>query len=193
MSNRARPPSSIQRAVLSSAASVASHQRGITLILVLIFIVSLSLIAAVGMRNVGTGERVVANERDRSLAFQGAESAGREAVAKISDGSVTAMTTGLYTAPLPRGGNAEFWRTTSSLATDVCASTNPAKRFDWANCAAPAANAYGNSVVPRFVVETLPPVVISPTITEQWYRVTSRASGGSNQADVILQIMFKTP
>jgi type IV pilus assembly protein PilX len=169
------------------------RQHGITLILVLIFIVSLSLIAAVGMRNVGTGERVVANERDRALSFQGAESAGREAVAKITDGSVTAMTTGLYTAPLPRGGNAEFWRTTSSLAVDACASTDATKRFDWTNCAAQASNTYGNSVAPLYVVETLPPVVISPTITEQWYRVTSRASGGSNQADVILQLMFKNP
>lgn len=170
-----------------------NRQRGITLILVLIFIVSLSLIAAVGMRNVGTGERVVANERDRSLAFQGAESAGREAVAKITDGTVTALATGNYTAPLPRGGNAEFWRTTSSLDVDTCASTDVTKRFNWTDCAAPASNTYGNSEAPRYVVETLPPVVISPTITEQWYRVTSRASGGSNQADVILQLMFKTP
>lgn len=169
------------------------RQRGITLILVLIFIVSLSLIAAVGMRNVGTGERVVANERDRSLAFQGAESAGREAVAKITDGTVTALATGNYTAPLPRGGNAEFWRTTSSLDMDVCASTDITKRFDWSTCAAPASSNYGNSVAPRYVVETLPPLVISATITEQWYRITSRASGGSNQADVILQLMFKTP
>ena len=171
----------------------AHQQRGITLILVLIFIVSLSLVAAVGMRNVGTGERVVANERDRALAFQGAESAGREAVAKITDGSVTAMTTGRYAAPLPRGGNAEFWRTTSSLAVDTCASTDATKRFNWTNCAAPASNTYGNSVAPLYVVETLPPAVISATITEQWYRVTSRASGGSNQADVILQLMFRTP
>ena len=48
-------------------------------------------------------------------------------------------------------------------------------------------------VAPLYVVETLPPAVISATITEQWYRVTSRASGGSNQADVILQLMFRTP
>ena len=170
-----------------------NQQRGVTLILVLIFIVSLSLIAAVGMRNVGTGERVVANERDRSLAFQGAESAGREAVSKITDGTVTALATGHYTAPLPRGGNAEFWRTTSSLDVDTCASTDATKRFNWTDCAAPASNTYGNNEAPRYVVETLPPVVISPTITEQWFRVTSRASGGSNQADVILQLMFRNP
>lgn len=170
-----------------------NRQLGVTLILVLIFIVSLSLIAAVGIRNVGTGERVVANERDRSLAFQGAESAGREAVSKITDGTVTALATGHYTAPLPRGGNAEFWRTTSSLDVDTCASSDVTKRFNWTDCAAPASNTYGNSQAPLYVVEALPPAVISPTITEQWYRVTSRASGGSNQADVILQLMFKNP
>ena len=82
---------------------------------------------------------------------------------------------------------------TLDLAVDTCASTDATKRFDWTNCAAPASNTYGNSVAPLYVVETLPPAVISATITEQWYRVTSRASGGSNQADVILQIMFRTP
>jgi Tfp pilus assembly protein PilX len=178
---------------ISQLVYAAPRQQGITLILVLIFIVSLSLIAAVGMRNVGTGERIVANERDRALSFQGAESAGREAVAKITDGTVTVMGTGFYATPLLHGGNAEFWRTTSSLAVGACASIVTTERFDWDNCAAPASNTYGNSVIPRYVVETLPPVVISPTITEQWYRVTTRASGGSNQADVILQLMFRNP
>jgi type IV pilus assembly protein PilX len=170
------------------------HQRGITLVLVLIFIVSLSLIAAVGMRNVSMGERVVANERDRSRAFQGAESAGREAVAKISGGTASVLASGYYTAPLARGGNAEFWRTTSNLTADAtCAFTDTTKRFDWGSCAASAASAYGNSTSPQYVIEKLPNVVVSPTITEQWYRVTSHASGGSNEADVILQLMFTTP
>ena len=171
--------------------SFQKEQHGITLILVLIFIVSLSLIAAVGMRNVSTGERVVANERDRSLAFQGAESAGREAVAKITAG--TFPTTGYYTQAkkLNRGGNAEFWRTTSDQVADTtCAFTDVTKRFDWANCATAADSDYGNSVNPRYVIEELPDVVVSATVTEKWYRITSRAAGGSNEADVILQIMF---
>lgn len=178
-------------------------QRGITLILVLIFIVSLSLIAAVGMRNVNTGERTVANERDRALAFQGAESAGREAVAKITAGSFPAS--GYYTqaTKLNRGGNAEYWRTTSSLLAEkdikdpVVACTpsilnDTARRFDWINCAIVADSDYGNSVNPRYVIEELPDVVVSATVTEKWYRITSRAAGGSNEADVILQIMFTT-
>ncbi len=167
------------------------NQRGITLILVLIFVVSLSLIAAVSMRNVTTGERVVANERDRSLAFQAAESAGREAVAQITAGTEVGLATGYYATALARGGNAEFWRTSSNLLADnTCAFTDVTRRFDWTSCSAPAASAYGNSVNPRYTIERLPDIVRSPTITEQWFRITSHASGGSNEADVILQIMF---
>lgn len=167
-------------------------QSGITLILVLIFIVSLSLIAAVGMRNVSTGERVVANERDRALAFQGAESAGREAVAIVSAGTQTAMASGYYAAPLVRGGNANFWRTTSNLVVDTtCTFTDATKRFDWSTCAATSSNAYGNSTTPRYVIEKMPDVVNGST-TEHWYRITTRGAGGSNEADVILQIMFTT-
>ncbi len=165
-------------------------QQGITLILVLVFIVSLSLIAAVGMRNVSTGERVIANERDRALAFQGAESAGREAIAKISANSAASLAKGYYTAPLSQGGNADFWRTTSSLSKDTCTATTAGKRFDWVNCAQAADSAYGNSLSPSYVIERMPDVVYSASVTEKWYRITSRASGGSKEADVILQIMF---
>lgn len=175
-----------------------THSSGITLIIVMIFIVSLSLIAAVAMRNVSGGERVVANERDRALSFQGAESAGRESISliqQIKAGSATIPTTGYYASSLPQGGNADFWRTTSNLPVDtsVCASADTTKRFDWSNCSATVGNAYGNSTTPRYVIERLPDVVKSATVTETWYRVTTRASGGSNEADVVLQIVYTPP
>ena len=166
-------------------------QTGITLILVLVFLVSLSLIAAVSMRSVTTGERTVANERDRAIAFQGAESAGREAVANISAGTFPAVGYYPQANPLSQAGNADFWRTTSSRAVDTaCSGADNTKRFDWDNCATAADSAYGNSTNPRYVIERLPDVVVSASVTENWYRITSRAVGGSNQADVILQIMF---
>lgn len=167
-------------------------QSGVTLILVLVFMVSLSLIAAVSMRTVNVGERVVANERDRALAFQGAESAGREAVAKIT--ATTFPVTGYYTqlTPLNRGGDADFWRTTSGKPVGACNSNAITKRFDWDNCSAIADSLYGNSANPRYVIEAMPDVVVSSSVTEKWYRITSRAVGGSNEADVILQIMFTT-
>jgi len=173
-------------------------QRGITLVLVMIFIVSLSLIAAVAMRNVSTGERVVANERDRALSFQGAESAGREAISliqQIKAGTAAIPTTGYYASALAQGGNTDFWRTTSTLPVDttVCASTDTTKRFNWSGCSATTTGAYGNSTTPRYVIERLPDVVKSATVTELWYRITARATGGSNEADVILQILYTPP
>lgn len=173
-------------------------ERGITLIMVLIFIVTLSLVAAVGMRGVITGDRMVANERDKALAFQAAESAGREAVAAIT--AVPPTHTLNAATPLPFGGNAEFWRTTSSVsqATDcsVQAVSTPEanrKRFNWTlngvGCATDSSANYGNADKPRYFIELMPSVPGAST-TDCWYRITSRATGGSKEADVILQLMF---
>ena len=164
----------------------ARQQQGIALIVALVFVMTLSLVVAVGMRHVFIGERAVAHERDRSLAFQAAESAGREAIALLTTGPMPST----Y-PPFPRGANADFWRTTSSLlpATD-CAAADTARRFNWdgVGCATPAAFNYENSKAPQYVVEKMP-AVENGTVWECWYRVTSRATGGSNEADVILQIM----
>jgi Tfp pilus assembly protein PilX len=164
--------------------------------MVLVFIVTLSLVAAVGMRSVITGERVVANERDRALAFQGAESAGREAVASITAGTHTlnSMT------PLTLGGNAEFWRTTSNnltLATDCTPATlsDTSKRFNWTltgpGCSTESTTEFGNKDKPHYFIELMPGVLLTGgTQSDCWYRITTRATGGSREADVILQLMF---
>jgi type IV pilus assembly protein PilX len=186
--------------------NVKSKQNGVTLIMVLIFIVTLSLVAAVGMRNVMSGELVAANERDRALAFQAAESAGREAIAAIETANST-VTVGLtYPAMLPFSGNAEFWRTTSNvtLATDCVpqpvGTPNASRtRFNWSldgtGCSIKSVSKYGNADEPRYFVERLadvPPA--SPGgITQCWYRITSRATGLTRQADVILQVMHTLP
>lgn len=175
-------------------------QRGITLIMVLIFIVTLSLIAAVGMRGVITGDRVVANERDRALSFQAAESAIREAVDLISAGDVTKYSViGAKPGGLPLGGNIEHWRTTSgkTVATvcDIPTADAGTKRFKWDNdCSKESSNLYSNIQKPRYVIELASKVpvgaVTPPTKNECWFRITSRATGGTNEADVVLQAMF---
>ena len=128
--------------------------------------------------------------------MEGAESVGRDAISAvklIKAGTLATLFTGYYSSAMAQGGNAEFWRTSSSLTVDTtCASTDTTKRFDWANCSAAATSAYGNNTNPRYVIERLPDVT-SVTPTETWYRVTTRASGGSNQADVILQILYTPP
>lgn len=176
------------------------RQRGITLIMVLIFIVTLSLIAAVGMRGVITGDRVVANERDRALAFQAAESAIREAVDKITTGDISNYKiTGSKPGGLPLAGNIEHWRTTSAKTVAsgcvVPIADAASKRFNWNDntCSTKAAK-YQNGEEPRYVIELTSKVPVGvtlpPTKYECWYRVTSRATGGTKEADVILQAMF---
>ena len=167
----------------------APRQQGIALIVALVFVMALSLLLAVGMRHIFIGERAAAHERDRSLAFQAAESAGREAVERIMAGSLS----GAYPT-FPRGANADFWRTSSSLppAAD-CTATDASTRFNWdgVGCATQAASNYENSKVPQYVVEKMP-AVETGSQWECWYRITARATGGSTEADVILQTMSFT-
>jgi type IV pilus assembly protein PilX len=185
------------RLIFSNHKSDNFSQRGITLIMVLIFIVTLSLIAAVGMRGVMTAERVVANERDRALAFQAAESTAREAVTLIASG--TGYTT---IGVLPLGGNTEHWRTTSGLTAAAACTPIPlmsaaTTRYNWTldgvGCSTKSANTtkYGNAAEPRYVIELMPTVPLpGGTKAECWYRITARATGGTQEADVILQAMF---
>lgn len=187
------------RVTFSTQKSKKSAQRGITLVMVLIFIVTLSLIAAVGMRGVMTAERVVANERDRALAFQAAESTIREAVTLISAPTPTYKSVGI----LPLGGNMEHWRTTSSLTAATTCDPVPlaesaTTRFNWTmsgtNCSISSTSKYNNAVEPKYIIENMPtiPVGVSaaPTNKDCWYRITARATGGTQEADVILQAMF---
>jgi type IV pilus assembly protein PilX len=182
-----------------------SGQRGITLIMVLIFIVTLSLIAAVGMRGVITGDRVVANESDRASAFQAAESAIREAVDLITASPplpATPLFSVIGSTPggLPLGGNIEHWRTTSAktVATGCVIPIADADttRFKWADntCSTETDKAYENAEKPRYVIELASKVAIGSAIPpakyECWFRITSRATGGTKEADVILQTMF---
>jgi type IV pilus assembly protein PilX len=172
-----------------------NSEKGITLIMVLIFMVTLSLVAAVGMRGVITGDKVVANERDRTLAFQAAESAGREAVALITTNTHTPnyATIGGKT----QGGNAEFWRTTSTLTKATGCTPAPGERFNWeadgTGCATESAVDYDNTAKPRYFIEIMNPDKTNPAVTNCWYRVTSRATGKTRESEVILQLMFAIP
>jgi type IV pilus assembly protein PilX len=194
-------------AIAPQTVCVRPLQRGISLVLVLIFMTVLSTVAAVSMRGVLTGERAVANELDRNLAFQVAESAGREAVALITTGKHVALKEGYYMAPSQFGGNTGFWQTSSSLPEATVCDAPAGQRFKWSIasgviCSAAASQTflpnddkgnpiYANIAVPRYVIERLPAQPSEVTgQTDCWYRITTRATGGSNQADVILQLMF---
>ena len=193
-------PATAKLPKLMSKSMQIKHQSGITLIMVLIFIVTLSLIAAVSMRGVITGERVVANERDRAIAFQGAESAGRVAIELLN----TKSTSNFHARSMfPLGGNALHWRTTSALDASKCLialTETSTHRYNWStvwsaaaqDCSVKTDQKYGNKDEPRYVIEFISdaPIAATPSRKECWYRVTSRASGQTGEADVILQVMY---
>lgn len=66
-----------------SALWVASPQRGVSLVVALIFLIILTILGLTAMRVATMEERMSGNSRDRSLAFQAAEAALRDAEADI--------------------------------------------------------------------------------------------------------------
>lgn len=176
-------------------------QRGMTLLVGLILLMMLTVVSTIGFRNTTMSERMTGNSVDRNVSFQSAESAGKEALTLIEAGGFSAGTTGHYGAPISQGGTTSFWTkgdgsaAFSSLA-DCTASTTTAFRWIYTttsgkvNCAARVSTLYANNASnAQYVIELLTQVV-SGTNTVSTYRVTSRSTGGSGNADVVLQINY---
>ncbi len=96
------------------------NQQGVALVIALVLLVTITLLGLSSMRNTGLQERMSANLFDRSLAFQAAESALREAEAAIVPASFPTCTApsclnvcnlGLCSTPLAT--EPERWNTTA--------------------------------------------------------------------------------
>ncbi|MHB1199520.1 MAG: pilus assembly PilX family protein [Polaromonas sp.] len=179
---------------ISSSISVRRKQRGMTLLVGLILLVMLTVISLIGFRNTTLSERMTGNAVDRNVSFQSAENAGKEALEVIESGLFNSATAGHYDPPLASGGNTAFWAqgagvTVPSPATG-CPTTAP---FSWTSCAAAVATQYANNAQKaQYVIELLSQVSsgAGPVTTVSTYRVTSRSTGGSGQAEVVLQSIY---
>jgi len=155
-------------------------QTGAALIVGLIVLTTLTLLGLSGMRTAQVEERMAGNFRDRSLAFQGAEAALRDAEAYLKaadlppfDGSVPELI-GQLAGP----GSAAYW-----------------SKYDWANNSRQAGTTQaGLDEPPRYVIEALAAPLAAdesrkfgPLPEPDLFRVTSRSTGGSGTALVILQ------
>ncbi len=167
--------------------SVSPHkkQKGIVLVVSLIFLLLMTIIGISGMKNTVLEEKMAGNFKDRNMAFQSAESALRAgelylfntATLPIFDGS----TTGLYQ---PTTSNQSRWNTVSwsdsSQVREYPDSLN------------------GITNKPNYIIEELP-VVSTPggsleagTAQEfRFYRITGQAVGGTNSSAVLLQSTYK--
>lgn len=175
------------------------QQSGAVLVISLIMLLLLTLIGITGMQTTSLEENMAGNMRDRNLAFQAAEAALIIGEAAASSG-LTATCPGTnpagYYLPmdvncdgtkeaLPVWNNAAIWSDDSKSVkynTDGNAAT-----IDLVNL----------SANPRYIIEDMGSTCASaglpcPSADQRHnYRITSRATGGTTNAVVILQSTFQ--
>jgi type IV pilus assembly protein PilX len=166
------------------AMNSTQKQRGVTLIVALIFLAILTLLGITVARTTSMEERMAGNTRDRDLAFQSAEAALRDASNDLPgfldpldpdpfDGTTAGLIdgTGAAHANDQAYWNGYDWEGSSQEAT-----------VDFELVASP----------PRYVIEKRPNTGPIATPTEHW-RITARGVGGSTNTVVILQAGFERP
>lgn len=150
----------------SNPTHLPNGQRGVTLIVAMIFLAILALLGVTVAQTTQLEERMAGNTRDRDLAFQATEAALKWA-------SMQNMTTlsGGATINTAANDDAAFWNA-----------------FAWAGATqltAAQITVNGLAAYPQLVVERRG--------TSPRYRVTSRGVGATNNTVVILQAEYSYP
>ena len=172
-----------------------SRQSGMTLLVGLILLMMLTVVGTIGFRNTTMSERMTGNSVDRNVSFQSAESAGKEALTAIEAGTAAALTSGYYATPIAQGGTTSFWTQGDGAVVGTAAACATTTAFRWINtaavkCSASVASIYANNASKaQYVIELL--TSVSSGGSTLWtYRVTSRSTGGSGTAEVVLQTNY---
>lgn len=163
----------------------ASSQRGITLVMGLLFLVVLTILGLAAMRGTILEERMAGNARDRNLAFQAAEAAIRAGERKIRTDLPAVFTPGTkFTPRLDNGTHDDYWQNTH----DWAAQSEQLPANEWKPEDA------GTSEAPRYVIEEIPippDTVTFGAVDQMTYRVTARGVGSNPNTVVILQAIFE--
>lgn len=164
-----------------------TRQRGITLVVTLLFLLLLTILGITAMNTSGLQEKMAGNLRDQDTALQAAESALRGGESRLNT---------LWISGRPNSD--------TSCSTDVCSQDSVQLLNDtWWNSNSDEysgiAQAGGAAVDPRYVIEELQriePITACtygkcpPTV--QYYRIYSRASGTTTLSQVVLEETFRT-
>lgn len=187
------------RSLVSSVSSLQT-QSGVVLAISLIILLLLTLIGLSAMQTSALEEKMVGNMRDKSLAFQAAESALRAAELSLpnisSSAYVTAGTGGFY---LDNNSTPNPIPTTTAILKDSFWSSNPV--------ATSPVTGLGNGIIaPVYIIQKLPVYIPASNarvvpfngITCQPYKITVRATGGTANGStsstvVILQSIVIVP
>jgi type IV pilus assembly protein PilX len=163
-------------------------ERGVVLVVSLIFLVVLTILALAGSESALFQERMAGNLRDRELAFQSAESAVREAERVIENAALNAVNTW-------SGDNGLFGLTDGEPDLFAEASWSDAQEANQ-----PA----GSAAPPRFMIKHLKSTSDGSgslnvgkgygaqigSGTAALFRITARGTGGSGEANVIIQTHY---
>jgi type IV pilus assembly protein PilX len=167
-----------------------AQQRGVALMVVLILLVLMTLLALVSLRGTLMQERMASNQYDRSLAFQSAEAALREAesvatgLTKVDPGCKVGVCDTPVPTDTPRWLDTANWPKNSKETSDT--------------------NLGALAVKSRYIIEymgefagktcTTSGDVSETTCSDQEkiYRITARSSA-ADRADVTLQTNFAVP
>jgi len=176
----------------------AVRQQGVALVVSLIILLLTTIIGVTAMQGTTMEDRMATNMVDRNLAFEAAEAALRDAESwlmaqTVNPGATSDGSSGVWTSGAP------FLLGDGDDTNDRNAST-----IDWAN----DGNVYGSltgagtvsgvAAQPLYLIEEydfIPDDASTETLSLGrgffYYRVTTRATGGSASAQVTLQMMFR--
>ena len=193
--------------------SAPGRQHGVTLIIVLILLVTVTLLGIGGARIALLGERSTRNDRDYQVAWQAAEAAlmdaqfdirgpnasGSQRMALFNENNTSVFLPGCNTATAHRGlcepavgkpvwASVNFLDETAS-ATTVAYGTYTGRSFDAGGVGVKPAR------VPRYLIEWVPDSTplgsASSGAKPIMYRITAMGFGPREDVQVVLQVAFK--
>lgn len=174
---------------MRASGHLPGREKGAALLVALILLVLMSLLGVSALRSGSLEERMAGNTYDRSISFQAAESALREAESTIEAAG---------TKPTPDVG--------ADCTNGICGTTSDGSEF-WATAAdddwkdATLVSNGSVDITPQYLIEylggTFPcspnnPASGTDPFTCKRYRVTARSNAGDDRASVVLQSIYAT-
>lgn len=183
---------------MKTSRHAGAGQRGAALFVALIFLLVLTLLGTTATTNNSLQERMAGHTRDRDLSFQAAEHAlaaaddwirsqtlddmddlvtgsGVSCTDQVADDGIRC-----FDESNPPPNDSDYWRNS----------------FNWASAdllSPPTGQSLGHlHAQPLYVIERMPDYTdLTSGDTYRYYRVTARGVGGSGDAIVILQAMYR--
>lgn len=171
------------------------RQRGITLVVTLLFLLLLTILGVTAMNTSGLQEKMAGNLRDQDTALQAAESALRGGEDRLNELWISGRPSSTLTCIIS-GLPGICPKNTADPLNDTWWNANSS---EYGGSGSQIAQMGGAAVDPRFVIEEdqdIPPITLCtygkcpPTV--QYYRIYSRASGTTTLSQAVIEETFRT-